>query len=374
MWPQDNYSQQEFDDIEDMSDEEDLWFLPGPETAEEDIPPGMVPSYLAQQSNLFDPEGWYAAQNTLARELAEVASLFGALDQRLRMAPGGWRVRLALREVADLGWWTGDRLDVDQIALWVALRTGSTEDTEQALARAGWAMRCLSTGPFPTEGLAAFLERAPRAQMDFDRQEAPELPLADLAEVMATCEGLHPVVAGARLFHAWRVLCRSGSANVEAAVLAARHAALMSRAPGQGALFLPLAQTGSDALRGVGEPEAKLKAWLRGAERATLASLLHLDRVSEWHTHATSQIADLSGRTPARLLVLLGSWPQITAPMAEEELCVSRSAVQRNLAIFEDRGLVREITGQDRYRVWSAVLEASLRKPSRKPHFGAVQT
>jgi len=359
--PQDSSSQAEFDDVEDTSDEADLWFLPGPEATEEDVPPGGAPARLAGHRVLFDPAVWFAAQSSLARELAEVAGLFGALDQRLRGAPDGWGARLALREVADLGWWTGDWLGVDRIALWAALRIGSTEDTEQALARAGWAVRHLSSGPSPVEGLAGFLERAPRALADFDKQETPELALADLAEVMASGEGLHPIVAAARLFHAWRVLCRSASADIEAAVLAARHAALMSRAPGQGALFLPLAQTGSDALRGAGEPETKLKAWLRGAERATLAGLLHLDRVSEWHEHARRQIADLSGRTPSRLLDLLESWPQVTAPMAEAGIGVSRAAVQRNLAIFEERGLIREITGQGRYRVWSAVLELSLK-------------
>lgn len=349
-------SKTDIDDDEGGSDEADLWFLPGPETAEEEVPPGRAPERSLAQGMLFDSAPWCAAQAALARELAEVAGLFGALDQRLRDAPGGWRVRLALREAADLGWWTGDRLGADRIALWVALRIGSTEDTEQALARAGWAMRRLSSGPFPVEGLAAFLERAPRPMAAFGAQIAPEMSLADLAEVMAAGEGLHPGVAAARLFHAWRALGPSGSADIEAAVLAARHGALMSRTPGQGALFLPLAQTGSDALRGQGDPEAKLAAWLRGAERATLAALLHLDRVAAWRARADMCISDLSGRTPPHLLDLLTAWPQITAPMAETETGASRAAVQRNLAVFEARGLVREITGQGRYRVWSAVL------------------
>jgi hypothetical protein len=343
-------------DLDDVDDEAYLWFLPGPEIAEEDVPPGALSGRSRAQGTLFDSAPWHAAQAALARELAEVAGLFGALDQRLRDAPAGWRARLALREAADLGWWTGDRLGADRIALWVSLRTGSTEDTEQALARAGWAMRHLASGPFPVEGLAAFLERAPRPMMAFSAQSVPEMALADLAEVMAAGERLHPIVAAARLFHAWRSLGPSGTADIEAAVLSARHAALMSRTPGQGALFLPLAQTGSDALRGAGEPEAKLTAWLRGAERATLASLLHFDRVAAWRVRAAECVADLSGRTPPRLLDLLESWPQITAPMAEVEVGASRAAVQRNLAIFEERGLVREITGQGRYRVWSAVL------------------
>ena len=38
--------------------------------------------------------------------------------------------------------------------------------------------------------------------------------------------------------------------------------------------------------------------------------------------------------------------------MAETLTDSSRAAVQRNLAWMEARGLVRELTGQGRYRMW----------------------
>ncbi|TDK45723.1 helix-turn-helix domain-containing protein [Antarcticimicrobium luteum] len=358
-------------DIEDLEDdetpEEDLWFLPGPDP-EEDVPPGAAPDRRGQDRALFDPEPWQAAQADLARELAEVAGLFGALDQRLRTAPAGWRQRLALREVSDLSWWTGDRLGPERIGLWVTLRAGSTRDTERALARAGWAMRRLAPGsgpaPAPSEDLAVFLDRLPgpaaRGRTGGAPAPAPdravEDALADLAEVMAGEQALHPITAAARLFHAWRALGPAGSVDLEAAVLAARHAAAMSRAPGQGAIFLPLAQTGAGALRGQGDPHAKLSAWLRGAERATLAALLHLDRVAAWRQNAEAVIADFSGRTPPALIALLGAWPQVSAPMAGAETGASRAAVQRNLDRLVQRGLIREITGQERFRVWAARL------------------
>ena len=44
----------------------------------------------------------------------------------------------------------------------------------------------------------------------------------------------------------------------------------------------------------------------------------------------------------------------ITAPLAERETGASRAAVQRNLDLLTDRGLLREITGKGRYRIWSA--------------------
>ncbi len=349
---------EDLDEEEEVA-EEDLWFLPGPDP-DEDVPPGAVPEPRPQSGTLFDSAPWQAAEAVLARELAEVAGLFGALDQRLRLAPEGWRHRLALREVSDLSWWTGDRLGQERIALWVTLRIGSTQDTERALARAGWAMRRLASGPAPrpTPGdeLASFLDRAPQSADQGQRDTAIEDALADLAEVWASGQALHPITAAARLFHAWRALGPAGAVDLEAAVLAARHAASMARGAGQGALFLPLAQTGADALRGQGAPQAKLSAWLRGAERATLAALLHLDRVAAWRQRAQDSIADLSGRTPPALITLFEAWPPVSAPMAEAETGASRAAVQRNLDLLVQRGLIREITGQGRYRVWAARL------------------
>lgn len=45
-------------------------------------------------------------------------------------------------------------------------------------------------------------------------------------------------------------------------------------------------------------------------------------------------------------------WPLISAPMAETMTGGSRAAVQHNLAWMEARGLIREVTGQGRLRMW----------------------
>lgn len=62
----------------------------------------------------------------------------------------------------------------------------------------------------------------------------------------------------------------------------------------------------------------------------------------------------LSGRTPPALCAVLANWPLVSAPMAEALTGASRAAVQRNLAWMEARGLIREVTGQGRYRMWRA--------------------
>jgi DNA-binding MarR family transcriptional regulator len=42
--------------------------------------------------------------------------------------------------------------------------------------------------------------------------------------------------------------------------------------------------------------------------------------------------------------------------MAETLIGVSRAAVQRNLAWMEARGLIYEVTGQGRFRMWRAAV------------------
>ena len=42
--------------------------------------------------------------------------------------------------------------------------------------------------------------------------------------------------------------------------------------------------------------------------------------------------------------------------MAQAITGASRAAVQRNLAWMQNHGLIREITGQGRYRMWRAAL------------------
>jgi len=334
--------------MEPVTEDEDLWFLPGP--VEDDLPPGAPPLPMAPRAPLFDLAEWRRAQDAASADLARAAQVFGELDARLRLAPAGMRQALALREAADLSWWTGDRLTLDRLSLWTALRIGSADDTEQALFRAGWAVRRLTGGPGPAEGWTAFLDRPEEGGAEMGAEVGA---VATLSELMAEGADLHPLVQAALLFHAWRMLGAPASRETEAAVLAARHAARMSRRPGAGAVFAPLALTGGAALRAPTEPRRGLRVWLAGAEQAALAALLHLDRTEAWLARAQAAIADLSGRTPGRLVELFLHWPLVSAPLAERHSGASRAAVQRNLDLLTTRGLLREMTGQGRYRVWT---------------------
>lgn len=136
--------------------EEDLWFLPGPM---EDEPNDLQPGPMAEPRETAVLDDWQRAEAGNAARLARVAGRIGALDDRLKRGPEGWRHRLALMEAADLSWFLGDRISQDRLALWITLRLSGVQDDTTALARVGWAVRRLAGGPGPEVDLSTFLDR-----------------------------------------------------------------------------------------------------------------------------------------------------------------------------------------------------------------------
>lgn len=332
-----------FDDR--AAEEADLWFLPADQgDAAADM---FAPLPHRDPRQLFDPEEWRRAQGDLSAELAALTLRLGALDERLGTMEKGVRQRLAIREAAEMSWWAGSRIGVERLTLWVGMYAGGSLDDSLALAQAGWAVRRLTAGQGPDAGgwlagLAPFLGHAHGTQSH---------AIEEAAEVMAAAQHLHPVTQAAVLFHAWRIVGQGPAGDIEAAVMAACHGASMGA---RGAPFLPLAMSGVKALQASGSAHARLADWIGGAEQATLSALMQVQRLGVWQNAARQALSDLSGRTPALLVDLLAAWPMVTAPMAETQTGASRAAVQRNLERLQARGLIREVTGQKKYRVWTA--------------------
>jgi len=352
-----------FNDLEGLSEdleqaeetpEEDLWFLPGPVEEEPDyLPPGPR-AEPDENSILVD---WTQAEAGLAARLARVAARVGALDDRLRRGPEGWRHRLALIEAAELSWFVGDRITPDRLALWISLRLSGVQEDAAELARVGWATRRLTGGPGPEESLADFLGRHDPEALDAEADRFADRAGSWL-DLMVETRDLHPITRACMGFHLWSLagLGQHGD-RMEAAVTAGRIAA----GDGMGAVFAPLAMGGAGALRASGPTAERLACWLDGMDSATLTAMRQLDDIETWSARAESIMAPLSGRTPPALRAALTEWPLVSAPMAEAVTGASRAAVQRNLAWMEARGLIREVTGQGRFRMWRAVTH----KPAR---------
>lgn len=330
---------------DEKAHEDDLWFLPGPlEEEPDDLPPGP-------RAELLDTaviDNWAKAEGVHAALLARVAGRLGALDDRLLRGPEGWRHRLALIEAADLSWFAGDRVGSDRLALWISMRLSGVQDDPEALARIGWAVRRLTGGPGPQADLAAFLDRRDPENIE-ENAERFEDRAGGWRDLMAAAAGLHPITRACMGFHLWSLagLGHHGD-QIEAAVTASRIAASESR----GAIFAPLAMGGSGGLRLNGPPIERLARWLEAMATSCLTAMRHLDDIGAWSVRTETEISQLSGRTPRALLATLTEWPLISAPMVETLTGASRAAVQRNLAWMETRGLICEVTGQGRYRMW----------------------
>ena len=354
MKPQVSTRHDSFDDplvdlegLEETS-EDDRWFLPGPMEVEPDyLPPG--PRAELRETAVLDD--WRKAEAGNAARLARVADRIGALDDRLRRGPEGWRHRLALMEAADLSWFVGDRIGPERLALWISMRLSAVQDDTAALARVGWAVRRLAGGPGPEVDLSAFLDRRDPENMADEAE-----PFADRAggwlALMAQAADLHPITRSCMGLHLWNLagLGQHGG-QMEAAVTAARIAV----GEGKGAIFAPLAIRGAGGLRPSGPPAERLERWLEGMETACLTAMRHLDDIQAWSARAETMMAPLSGKTPPALRAVLTEWPVVSAPMAETLTGASRAAVQRNLAWMEAQGLIREVTEQVRFRMWRAM-------------------
>ena len=325
--------------------EEDLWFRPGPfEEEPDDLPPGP----RAEPPDTAVIDDWAKAESVHAARLARVAGRLGALDDRLGRGPEGWRHRLALIEAADLSWFAGDRVSSDRLALWISMRLSGVQDDPEALARIGWAVRRLTGGPGPQADLAAFLDRRDPENID-DSAERFEDRAGGWMDLMTAAADLHPITRACMGFHLWSLagLGQHGD-QIEAAVTASRIATSESK----GTIFAPLAMGGAGGLRVSGPPVERLARWLEAMATSCLTAMRHLDDIGAWSVRAETEMSQLSGRTPTALLATLTEWPLISAPMAETLTGASRAAVQRNLAWMEARGLIREVTGQGRYRMW----------------------
>ena len=100
-------------------------------------------------------------------------------------------------------------------------------------------------------------------------------------------------------------------------------------------------------------PTERLARWLDGMNSAILSAMRVLDDTERWAARAKSDMAHLSGRTPVALRRIFSEWFLVSAPMAESVTGASRAAIQRNLAWMEESGLIREVTGQGRFRIWT---------------------
>jgi hypothetical protein len=333
------------------------------------IDPDVSPVDPISRRGAPGPDAWLEAEAALARPLAEAVEAFVRLDERLRARdPAHARAgveRLALGQAAVLLRAEGAPVEVERLSLWGASRIGRTAEEDEGMARAAWAARRLARGRWTLASPAAVARFEGRTPREDGRDRADRGPewrafarvrdeawIAAAQSWAAEVRGLqaaHRFTQACAAERAWRFSGLSdATAVVEPAVAAMKIAARAGRG---GAPFAPLARRRTP---GGERSMERLRAFYADLASGCAEALIVLERMQAWRARAEDAIDDLSGRTPRLLVALLAARVAVSAQDAAEADGVSVSAAQRNLALLVARGLAREITGQGRFRMWTA--------------------
>lgn len=312
------------------------------------------------QPALPRPADWLAAQSALAVDLAGAALAVGRLDARLSLMDAQSRAgatrRLALIEIEEMLRAQGTPLSREEIGLdAMAARAGTDL---QAMAQARWALRRLEGQSDPAR-LRDFLalhrseDRAEPAWSDRPAGAVFDAAEADFLEGMAALSGLHPLARAPAARMLWRLADLSpDDAAIEAAVWAARDMARATPA----LAFLPLGRHGRAIWADGGLPERRLSRHLAAVAQGATDACRTLDRLADWAQAAVDATAAIKGRNPARVIAALAAHPVLHTAGVEELAAISRDTAERLLSRMREMGLVREITGARRFRLWAAAV------------------
>ncbi|WP_299847815.1 MarR family transcriptional regulator [uncultured Paracoccus sp.] len=321
-----------------------------------------IPLPRADQRPLIRPEAWRKAEAACAGPLARAAQAMGQVDGVMQMIEGAdlvaaIRRRLALNEVGMMLWAQGCPIAPDDLGR-DQMDAGADLDLD-GLRLGRWALRRLE-GQGKLDDLRGFLGLHAVARTGFAGVDGPRLTGAEFdaaatefAGFMAPISDLHPITRAASGRALWRLCDLSPEGNlVESAVWAARHMAASSSA----LVFVPLGSAGRRVWPLGGSPADQLARWCE-AVAAGSAEARHLVlRLLDWQDRAGRALSRVKGDNAGRVIIALAAAPQALAMDLAERTGCSRDTVERMLTRLQAAGLVRDVTGGLRYRLWTAML------------------
>ena len=305
-----------------------------------------------------DLSPWLQAQAGLAVALADAALAVGQLDAVMQAMDDAQRraatKRLALIEVEAMLWSQGMVLGRDEIGR--DLMEARANSDLEAMRLARWAIRRLEGQGRPddlrgflglhrgTETGAGVLVQRPQGD-EFDAAASGFLALTD------GLDALHPFARAPLQQILWRMAELSPIEQpAEVAVWCARAMA----APCAALVFVPLGGHGRGVWQAGGPPDQRLAAHLQALQRGARDAARHLWQLSEWADRAGRESACIRGPNPGRVIAVLAAQPLASAPMVEQQAGISRITAERMLNRLTGMGLLREVTGTTRFRLWRA--------------------
>ncbi|MEO1598901.1 MAG: helix-turn-helix domain-containing protein [Pseudomonadota bacterium] len=319
------------------------------------------------RASVDDRVQWQRAEQALARQLAAAADAVARLDERLLTQPSQRREgslrHLALLEITDLVWAEGHRFRPERLALVDLERLGRVGDDAAVMGRATSALRRAISAPrklSDPETVATALGYRTVAEPGNDdmsdpiRELLPEMGRDHAEAWLSAVKGLdaHPIVRAGFGFRLWPRMAMQEL--LEPATLAGHLALAPARIEANvGLTFLPLALGRPPAaLRYGGMPESFLAAWFDAVAGASIAGRARLSALADWRERVANAIQGMRGRGAPSLADLFLARPVLSASAVAAELGLTGTRSRDLLNAFERRGLVREMTGQGRFRFW----------------------
>lgn len=308
---------------------------------------------------ILRPSDWLAAQQVHSGALARASAAIGRLDATLAAmtAEGqeGATRRLGLIELEAMLWAQGTPLRREEIGREVMDARAGTDLEAMRLAR--WGLRrlegqggltdlrgFLGLHRSDTPGLADLMVARPVGEA-FDAGAAEYLAAA------GALAGIEPAARAPALRAAWRL------ADLSAPECLAEPACWTARDMAEGCealRFVPLGRHGRNVWIDGGAPAQRMQRQLEAVAQGAQDARRELVRIADWAVRARGAVAGIKGDNPARVIAALAAHPLMSTAMVESATGISRDTAERLLARMQLMGLVREITGGRRFRLWAA--------------------
>lgn len=331
-----------------MSDLDEYWFDP-PEGDD----PAFPPLPRADRRMLLDPTAWRAAERDCAVDLAQAAMAIGRLDGLLagldENMRAGMIARLALSEVEAMLWAAGTPIAQDVLIRDLADAPASVD--LEALALARWAIGRLQ-GRGRVDDLRDFLglHRAGQGRSDGDMLRPTGEDFDDEAKGLAAVEGCHAITRAAFGLRLWRLTDLSPDGHqLERTCWAAR---IMAEGAGP-LVMVPMGQWGRRVWMTGGDAEGFLGAWCGTVSAGCDEGFRTVQRLVAWSARAKRATARIKGGNAILAIDTLMAHPVLSAMAMESTTGLSRDTAERLLARLHGMGLVREVTGGKRFRLWA---------------------
>ncbi|MFC0201224.1 DUF1403 family protein [Paracoccus rhizosphaerae] len=167
---------------------------------------------------------------------------------------------------------------------------------------------------------------------------------------------MHPLVRGCLAGLLWR---RAGLSPPDRVIDPAVFAGRLMAQGCERLRFAPLGSAGRRVWTAGGDVAARLAGHLAAVAAGARAGRDEIRRLDNWAAEARRAIEGIRGANADRVITVPAARPLVSAEDVATGAGISRMTAERMLNRMTEIGVIREITGASRFRLWRAGLAAA---------------